>query len=134
RAWHAEALVRHESGRTHGVGSALRAGLRLLEGHRAALGATELRAHVSSHAADLASLGVRVALERGEPAQVLAWSERWRAGSLRPRPVRPPEDSVLAADLEELRRVTAEADEAALAGRDAKPALRRQVALEARIR
>jgi len=134
RAWHAEALLRHDSGRTHGVSSALRAGLRLLERHRAALGATELRAHVSSHAADLASFGVRVALERAEPAQVLAWSERWRAGSLRLRPVRPPDDSQLATDLEELRRVAAEADEAALSGGDAKPALRRQVALEARIR
>jgi tetratricopeptide (TPR) repeat protein len=134
RAWHAEALLRHESGRPHGVSSALRAGLHLLERHRAALGATELRAHVSSHAAELASLGVRVALERGDPAQVFAWSERWRAGSLRLRPVRPPDDSLLAAELEELRRVAAEADDAALAGRDAKPALRRQVALEAAIR
>jgi tetratricopeptide (TPR) repeat protein len=134
RAWHAEALLRHESGRRQGVSSALRAGLRLIDRHRAALGATELRVHVSTHAQELASFGLRVALERGDPAQILAWSERRRAGGLWLRPVRPPEDALVAADLEELRRRSAEADEAALAGRDTRPALRRQVELEASIR
>jgi tetratricopeptide (TPR) repeat protein len=134
RAWHAEALLRHESGNWRGVTSALGAGLRLLDRHRAALGATELRVHVSTHAEELASFGLRVAIERGDPAQVLAWSERGRAGSLWLRPVRPPADALVAEDLEELRRQAAEAEQAALAGRDTRPALRRQVELEASIR
>jgi tetratricopeptide (TPR) repeat protein len=134
RAWHAEALLRHESGRPQGVSSALRAGLRLLDRHRAALGATELRAHVSSHADELASFGLDVALAQGDPARILAWAERRRAGSLWLRPVRPPDDSLVAADLAELRRRAAEAEQAALEGRDTRPALRRQVELEGRIR
>jgi tetratricopeptide (TPR) repeat protein len=134
RAWHAEALLRHESGRRRGVSAALRAGLRLLDRYRAALGATELRVHVSTHADELAALGLRLALERGDPGQILAWSERRRAGGLWLRPVRPPEDALVAADLEELRRRAAEAEQAALAGRDTRPALRRQVELEASIR
>jgi hypothetical protein len=133
RAWHAEALLRHAAGRPRAAGSALRAGLRLLDEHRAALGATELRAHVSSHAEELAAFGLRLALDAGDAAQVLAWSERWRAGSLHLRPVRPPDDALLAADLAELRGVVAAAEQAALAGGDAAPSLRRQLELEERI-
>jgi len=134
RAWHAEALLRVASDNRRAAYSALRAGLSLLERHRAALGATELRARVSSHAGELASLGLQLALERGDPTHVLAWSERWRAGGLWLPPVRPPDDAALAADLAELRRVVVAVEEAALAGRATIEAVRRQVALEAKIR
>ncbi len=40
---------------------ALRAGLRVLDEHRAALGATELRVHAATHGARLAALGLRLA-------------------------------------------------------------------------
>ncbi|NUR63675.1 MAG: CHAT domain-containing protein, partial [Catenulispora sp.] len=39
---------------------------------------------------------------------VLRWAETWRAASLRRRPVRPPDDEQLAADLAQLRGVVAE--------------------------
>jgi tetratricopeptide (TPR) repeat protein len=134
RAWHAEALLRERSGARRNAYSALRAGLRVIDQHRAALGATELRAHVSGQASELASLGLRLALEERDPARVLAWSERWRAGSLRLPPVRPPKDSALAADLETLRRVVGEVEQAAAAGRNTTELLRRQAELEERIR
>jgi hypothetical protein len=76
-----------------------------IERHRAAMGGTELRVSASSQAADLARLGVRLALAADAPWRVLRWAERWRAGTLGLRPVRPPAEEDLAAALAELRRV-----------------------------
>jgi hypothetical protein len=93
------------------------------------MGGTELRANASAHAADLARLGVKLALEDGEPGRVLRWAERWRAGVLGLRPVRPPADEQLAEALAELRQVVHEQREAA-AGRATARLVRRQVTLE----
>jgi hypothetical protein len=134
RAWHAEALLRLAHGDRRGAEAALRAGLGALERGRAALGAGELRASAAAHGEALAALGLRLALERGRPAGILAWSERWRAGSLRQRPARPPDDADLARDLAELRAAATGLQEAALAGRDTGPLLRRQAALEEAVR
>ena len=73
------------------------------------LGATELRAHASGHGEELATLGLRLAVESGSAARVLAAAERRRAAGLLLRPARPPDDAALAAELAELRRVTADA-------------------------
>ncbi len=134
RAWHALALLRLADGNRRGAESALRAGMRALDRYRAALGASELRANASGHAAELAQLGLRLALQDGDPRRVLAWAERWRAGSLQPRLVRPPADEALAADLAALRRVASELGEAALAGRDTARLLQRQASLEEAVR
>ena len=99
RAWYAEALLRLADGRDAAAEQALRAGFRVMEQQRATLGATELRVHVASHAGDLADLGIRLARRSGSPRKVLHWAERWRSGSLRLRPVRPPDDAELAAAL-----------------------------------
>lgn len=134
RAWHAEALARLEEGNRRGAKAALLSGLRVLDRYRAALGASELRAHASGHGAELAELGLRLAHEDGDGRAVLAWVERWRAGSLDLRPVRPPGDRVLASDLAELRRVVHELGEAALAARPTDRLLARQRALEESVR
>jgi tetratricopeptide (TPR) repeat protein len=134
RAWHAEALLREQNRDRSGAYSALRAGLRLVDQHRAALGATELRAHVSAHAEELASMGLRLALEDSNPARVFAWAERWRAGSLRVPPVHPPHDARLSADLAPLREVVSELSQAAATGGDTVVLLRRQAEIEQRIR
>lgn len=130
RAWHAEALARLAGGNRRGADAALRAGMRTVERHRATLGATELRAHVSGHVSDLARLGVRLAVESGDPQRVLRWAERWRAGALRLTPVRPPTDEALTADLAALRHVAAQIDQAALGGHDTRRLLQRQASLE----
>jgi tetratricopeptide (TPR) repeat protein len=130
RAWHAEALVRLAGGDRRGAESALRAGMRVLYAFRGALGATELRVHASAHARDLARLGLRLALEEGRADRVLAWAERWRAGALRLRPVRPSGDTALEDALAELRQVVGQIEQAALAGRDTAALRRRQAALE----
>lgn len=134
RAWHAEALLRLAEGNRRGAESALLAGVRLLERYRAALGATELRASASSHAAGLGQLGLSLALTDGDGERALDWAERWRAGSLRLRPVRPPDDARLAGALSELRAVVKEVDAAALAGRPTAGLHARQAALEEVVR
>jgi tetratricopeptide (TPR) repeat protein len=130
RAWHAEALVRLASGDRRGAESALRAGMRVLDTFRGGLGATELRAHVSAHAGDLARLGLRLAVEEGRADRVLAWAERWRAGALRLRPVRPSGDTALEDALAELRQVVSQLEQATLAGRPTGGLRRRQGTLE----
>ena len=134
RAWHAEALLRLAQDNRRGTYRALDAGLRILEEHQATLGATELRAHVGGHALELAQLGTQLALEQRDARRLLRWAERGRAGALRFRPARPPDDGALAADLAELRRVVAEVDAAALQGRPTDRLLRRQAQLERAVR
>jgi tetratricopeptide (TPR) repeat protein len=116
RGWHATALLRHARGDRRGALSALRAGLALVEQRQAVLGATELRVHVAAFGAELASLGLSLAIETGSPRVVLAWAERARARALRLRPVKPPHDKELAQALSELRRLTAQGAQASLAG------------------
>lgn len=129
-AWHAEALLRLEDGNTAGAERALQAGMRLVEGHRALLGAPDLRAHASAYATDLATLGLRTALAAADPAKVLGWAERWRAGSLTAPPARPPADTRLERDLALLRQAAGEVEHAALEGKPTAGPLRRQARLE----
>jgi tetratricopeptide (TPR) repeat protein len=134
RAWHAEALLRLAAGDRGGTEKALQTGMRVLDRYRAALGATELRASASSYAADLARLGLGLALGDRDAGRVLAWAERWRASALALRPSRPPDDAALAADLAALRRVAAELGAAELDGRDTVRLATRQAALEDAVR
>jgi CHAT domain-containing protein/tetratricopeptide (TPR) repeat protein len=134
RAWHAEALLRLADGDRAGATRAVRAGLRLLDRYRATLGAVELRITAAAVATGLAGLGLRLALEGGQPRRVLEWAEASRAGALRLPRVRPPADPHLAADVAALRRVVQEVREAALDGRDTGPTLRRQAQLEDAVR
>lgn len=116
RGWYAEALGRLATGQRSGALRALQSGLKVADEHRVALGATELRARAAIEAADLAELGLDLALEQGEPASVLAWAERWRARSLwRPAAV-PPANPDLARLLSDLRHVVAGLERAAPAG------------------
>lgn len=73
--------------------------------HRTSLAATDARAAVSVHAAELTTLGLRLALASGSAASMLHWIELSRAGRGRDVAPRPPADSDLAGDLTELRSV-----------------------------
>ncbi len=134
RAWLAEALLREAEGSRHGAKSALRAGLRVLADYRASLGATELRAHVSVHRGALARAGLRLALEDFDAKAVHWWSECGRASADLLRPIRPPDDPVLADQLQDLRATMTEIDEARGAGSVATRLVVRQVQLERAIR
>ena len=130
RTRHALALLRLQRGDRRGAYSALRAGSDALDQHRHSLGATELRVHVAGHGEELAALGLRMALEDGNAERVFAWAERFRAGALRQRPARPPDDAKLAAELGELRAVVGRIGEATLEGRSIADLVRRQAELE----
>ncbi len=104
-AWLATAALRLADGDRAAAKAALSAGMAVVEEHRATLGSTELRAHVSINAAELAELGLQLATEDGDPLETLAWAERWHAGALSAAPVRPEPDSPLARALTELREV-----------------------------
>jgi CHAT domain-containing protein/tetratricopeptide (TPR) repeat protein len=133
RAWHADALLRLADGDRAGAKHALLAGLRALDEHRATLGATELRVHTAVHGQDLAELGLDLALADGDPAEVLRWVERWRAGATRWRPARPPDDAILADLLAELRRIAAKEQSERLDGRDPAKLARQRQALEQQV-
>jgi len=134
RAWLAEAMLRRANRDRRGAFAAVFAGLRVVEEHRATLGATELRAHVSIHRGGLARLGLRMAVEDGRPRSVLSWAERGRATSLLMRPPQPPEDAVLDRDLTDLRATVAEIAEQRVAGQPTAGLEQRQVRLERAIR
>lgn len=133
-AWHADALLRMAEGNRAGARRAVRHGLAAVDAQRAGLGAGELRATVSGHGAELARLGVRLAVEDGDARAVLAAAERWRAASLLTPPAKPPADPAWAADLQRLRQVGAQVRAAGLAGEDTTRLRARQAALEAAVR
>ena len=134
RAWYAEALLRQSSGRGPAAAIAVGAGLRILDQHRATLGATDLRAAVSRQRAELAELGLRIALREGRPRRVLAWAERGRASHLLMDPVRPPDDPDIASALSELRLKVLEIELDRLSGAPDASKVERVVAIEAKIR
>ena len=84
-----------------------RAGLTLLDGHRASLGATELRVTASAIGIELARLGLRSALDGDRAEAILRWSERLRANALRLDPVTPADSPALRDHRQELRVITA---------------------------
>jgi tetratricopeptide (TPR) repeat protein len=133
-AWHAEALLRLAHDDRRGAFAAIRSGLRIVDDHAASMGATDLRVHASGLGRELAELGFQLAIQRGTARDVLRWAERYRSSVLRRRPVRPPDDRELAAQLAELRRVTAEISEARAAGRGTDALRAEQVRLEQTIR
>ncbi|HEY3754456.1 MAG TPA: CHAT domain-containing tetratricopeptide repeat protein [Pseudonocardiaceae bacterium] len=134
RAWHATALLREAAGDQRGADAALRAGMRVFDRFRAGLGATELRAQVSSHAGEIARQGLAAALASGRVGAVLTWAERWRAGALQFRPARPPDDTQLAEHLAELRQLALALGDDEAAGRDTRDLVRRQAALQGAVR
>ncbi|MGQ0617994.1 MAG: CHAT domain-containing protein [Acidimicrobiia bacterium] len=134
RAWHATALLRLAENDPAGARRALRRGMATVEEHRASLGATELRAHAAGHAADLARLGLHLAVRDGRPAELFEWSERWRAGALRQAGVRPPADGQLAADLAQIRALQSERRDAGHDGLGLRKLDSRIAALERAVR
>jgi len=103
RAFYARALLHLIEGDRSRANMALRAGIAVVERQRHDLGGTDLRAYASAHAADLATLGLRLAAEDGNAPRVLQWAERWRASTLSMPPIRPPQEEKMSEALAELR-------------------------------
>ena len=138
RGWYAEALRRSQSGHRRGAYSAVATGLRILDEHRAALGATDMRARAAGHRTELAELGLRLALGEGHPRKAFDWAERGRATDLSfPRPPRPPEEPEIAQALAELRSIVVQVNALRSTGTDGtetRGLLHRQAKLERQVR
>jgi tetratricopeptide (TPR) repeat protein len=134
RALLARALLCQLRGREPEMLSACRRGLAILQEHQQLLGASELRAAVTTHGRELAAIGQRTVLNRADGRQLLVWSERWRATVQAATPARPPRDAELARELSALREVGRRLDRDMVAAQQG-PALRRERArLEAAVR
>jgi hypothetical protein len=134
RAFYGEALGRLAAGNRSGALSALRSGLKVADDHRATLGATELRVRTATTVSELADLGLGLAFESRRAVEVLRWSERWRAGALRPSRATPPSDARLAWLLAALRDSVAHLERASFDGADTEPLVVQQRRIEAAIR
>ncbi len=116
QAWHAAAFARWAEGDRRGARRAVEAGMRVVEDYRSGMGATELRAQVGIHGAELAEMGLRIALEDGRPLGILRWADRYRAVTMSTPEVRPAATPRLSELLSELRRMSRSAAEATLQG------------------
>jgi tetratricopeptide (TPR) repeat protein len=132
--WEAQTALCELRGDTAGAGRAIDRGLREVAEHAGSLGATDLRTAAALLGADLAKTGLRLALDRGSPKQVLVRAEQWRAATLRRRPVRPPDDTQFAAKLARLRAVAGQIAEGGLAGKNISGLQTVRVRLEQEIR
>ena len=138
RGWLAQALLCQLHGQEPAMLSACRRGLDILAEHQQTLGASELRAAVTAHGRELAAMGQRAALRRGDGEQLLAWSERWRAtvlaASLAASPGSPQRDSELAQDLSALREASRQLDRDGLSASHTATLRRERTRLEAAVR
>lgn len=128
--WEALARLRLLEGNRRGALRAADAGLRVVERHRDALGATDLRAGASWKGVELACLGLRLASDMCDAWSVLRWGERWRAGALYRRPILPPADPVVAEALVELREAALAIRVQAASGKPSPDLERRMARLE----
>jgi tetratricopeptide (TPR) repeat protein len=106
RAWLARALLAQAQGREPQMLAACRRGLTIVAECQQMLGASEMRAAVTAYGGELAAIGQRAAVRRGDARRLLAWSERWRATTQTVTPTRPPADERLAQDMSALREVS----------------------------
>jgi hypothetical protein len=133
-ARHVEALIRLAEDDRAGAQRAARGGLRLLADRRAALGASDLRATASAIGAELARLGLQIALANGRPGALFEWAEALRGSALRLAPVTPPESAELRDAMTELRRVCAAISRAEQGERSTRTLVARQARLETQVR
>jgi tetratricopeptide (TPR) repeat protein len=110
------------------------AGMAALHRHRTQFGCLDLQTGAAVHGQDLARAGLAAALASGSPGAVYRWSERARAQALLLPTVRPPDDSAVAAALEELRQARHTLRARELAGQPARGLLARIEALQRSVR
>jgi CHAT domain-containing protein len=106
RGWLARALLAEANGREPHMLAACRRGLAIVAECQQMLGASEMRAAVTAYGSELAAIGQRAAVRRGDARLLLEWGERWRATTQVVPPARPPTDEELAQDMSALREVS----------------------------
>ena len=104
---HVDALVARNRGGQSDARRAITRGLDIAMSAQSSLGSIEMRAHAAVHGYALTELGARLAVEEGRPRELLARIEATRLMASRVPDVRPPEDTVMASMLTELRSLNA---------------------------
>ncbi len=104
----ARAMLRLTRDDTRGAAAAVKSGLDLLDGYQAAIGATDMRLAIERQGAELAEMGLGLALRSGRPRRILEWMDRTRARALRHRPVVATGDDEVRGLLNSLRQVDAQ--------------------------
>jgi tetratricopeptide (TPR) repeat protein len=132
--WLGEALRAEAADRPSRMLAACRRGLDVLDEHRLALDASELRAQATVHGAELAALAQRHAAQARRPRLLLTWSERWRATAYAVPPVRPSADAELNASLAALRTATRGLEQARSQGMPNASLQKEQQRLETEVR
>jgi tetratricopeptide (TPR) repeat protein len=130
----ARALLCQLHGREAEMLHACRRGLAILAEHQQLLGASELRAAVTTHGRELAAIGQRTALNRGHGRHLLVWSERWRATAQAAASAGLPRDEELARELSALREVSRRLDRDLVAAAQVSALRRERARLEAAVR
>jgi len=130
----ARAELAEREGRSGAALAELRTGLGMVQAQRDRLGSIDLRTGTAALGVDLASAGLRLALQRRSAPLVFGWLERSRAQAFRVSPVRPPADPRAAAVLAELRQLSLLLREAELAGGRDPRMVSRQAELQREIR
>jgi len=117
QGWLALARLRLDEGDRRGAAAAARAGLRILAAYRAVLGGAMARLHLTGPAAELAGIGLRMALDSGSPRRIFGWMELSRAHAMPTHVGTRGRDQVAASQLlsfrnadEELRRAVLNGD------------------------
>jgi tetratricopeptide (TPR) repeat protein len=113
---YAIALRHLVDGRVDRARRTLRIALRTLSEQISVLGSRELQAGVAGRTSVFGDLAVRLALLRGQPAELLQLSEQLRALSLTPTRARPEMSTELHQALGDWRNVQAELDAARMSG------------------
>ncbi|HEX4705135.1 MAG TPA: CHAT domain-containing protein [Pseudonocardiaceae bacterium] len=132
--WLGYALLANADGDTRTMLVACRRGLDVLDEHRMAFGASELRARATASGAELAELAQRACLHGALPRQLLLWSERRRATACAVPVVRPRTDPRNRRDLTALREIASRLEQARADGTVLPVLAARSVHLEQRIR
>jgi tetratricopeptide (TPR) repeat protein len=121
-------------GRQAAMLTELRSGLALVRARRSRLGSIDLQTGAAALGADLASAGLRQALDRGSAPLVFAWLERSRAQAFLATPVRPPAEARTAEILAELRQLGQLIRNAELSGTRDPAAIARRAGLQREVR
>ena len=128
------ARIELAAGRRREALAEIAGGLDDLTSFMARFGSQDMQAAASVHGGGLARIGLRTAVDTGEPRTILTWLERSRAATTRLPAIRPPNDPELVEQLAALRVAVRAAREATLAGRTDRALEREIVEHRARIR
>ncbi len=132
--WLAQAMLCEARGEHRGAMAACTRGLEALTDYCAVFGTMEFRALGTRHGLELATIGLRLALRKGDARALLTAGERSRALSLTFPPVAPEADLQAVSELTALRELQRRTDDALASGAATTALQRERRSLEGAVR